>query len=114
MGQTIKLNGLEEFKKAMAMKSAAVKAGLPAAVAKAAKQAEEKAKSLVPKRTGNLQGSIHSSISGLNAEVATDERYAGFVEFGTAKHGGPQPYMRPAQTVANKTLMDEVIKLARK
>lgn len=50
-----------------------------------------------PHLTGALAGSIHAVSEGNeHASVVADIRYAAYVEYGTAKHGGPQPYLTPA------------------
>lgn len=57
---------------------------------------ENRARELAPERTGTLKASIQSSVGGLQGRVFTDLRYAPYVEFGTAQHGGPQPFLIPA------------------
>jgi len=67
------------------------------ALEKTAKRAEERAKEIVPVRTGNLQRSIHSAVDENHAiaYVGTNCSYASHVEFGTVKQR-PKPYLRPA------------------
>lgn len=116
-GQRLKIEyeGLEAFKKAMAKKSTHVKVDLPKLVKEVTKDAQSLAQELVPKRTGTLRNSIDIGFSdgGLVGVLLTQERYAGFVEFGTKKHGGAQPYMRPAQTKARQALIDECLRLVK-
>lgn len=114
MATGFKLSGLEEFKKAMAFKSTALKTELPAIVTKVAKEAQTYAKKKVPKDSHTLEGSIEITGSGLESIVETHERYSHFVEFGTARHGPEQPYMRPAQKMANGMLIKEVLKVVKK
>lgn len=114
MSQKVKISGLEEFKAAMARKSKALQAGLPDAVKEAVNAGYKTASSKAPQRTGELKGSLEKKISGLEGEVQTDLRYAHFVEFGTKAHGGPQPFIRPAQKKANKVLIKKVLETVKK
>lgn len=63
----------------------------------AAERAEDRARDLVPYRTGDLHNSIYSKPidSGLGFELGATMEYAGFVELGTSRMA-PQPYIRPA------------------
>lgn len=65
-------------------------------LAETAQQVASDAQANAPVLTGALRGSISAQGGGGNWVVVASERYAAYVEFGTAKHGGPQPYMTPA------------------
>ena len=70
---------------------------LDAIVAHYAGLIEERAKTLVPVRTGALRDSITTHLNGLVAEITGGEglTYAHLIEYGT--RGRPaQPYLRPA------------------
>jgi HK97 gp10 family phage protein len=75
--------------------------GMPGAadqvVRETAEAIEATAKAMVPVASGELQGSINAHPAGpahWQVEAGTD--HALYVEYGTAKHGGPRPYMNPA------------------
>lgn len=104
-----KISGMEEFEVAMKKKGERIKSGLPECVSKSIDHGYKVATELVPQDTGHLKGTIQKKVTGLKGEVSTNERYAAFVEFGTAKHGAAQPYMRPAQKAA-KGKMAELVK----
>ena len=66
----------------------------------------------VPVRTGNLRGSLkkESHFSGpmtAKGRVWTDEKYASFIERGTARMS-PRPFMQPAYDI-NKNLIERVL-----
>jgi HK97 gp10 family phage protein len=58
---------------------------------------EQRAKQLVPVKTGALRDSIVTHLEGLAAEIIAGEGldYAAAIEYGTATHPGTS-YMRPA------------------
>lgn len=67
------------------------------------------ARATVPIDTGELQGSIDArQISKLTWVVEAKARYARYVEFGTAEHGGPQPFLVPAAHRAEPILFDKI------
>jgi len=74
-------------------------------VAKVARQTQRNAVRFAPHLTGLLESSIEVRTHGLSAEVYTDLRYAGYVEYGTSDTC-PQPYMRPAADLAADPLAD--------
>jgi HK97 gp10 family phage protein len=78
-----------------------VGAKVAAVVRKTAHDIEATAKVLAPVDTGNLRGSISTTITGdgrfgsISAEIGPTASYGIFVETGTSRMG-PQPYMNPA------------------
>ena len=114
----VQIEGLAEMKKALTKKKVAVEK-VASAVAKAGEKAEQTAKNLVPKDSGDLRDSIqHRFASGgktiLIEALAKNKKgveYAQYVEFGTKKHGDAQPFMRPAQSLGKKVLIEECKKL---
>jgi len=65
----------------------------------------EKARRIVPVKTGKLQRSIKAK----EDSVEVTEEYAGFVEFGTEKMAA-QPYLRPAIEQFSKEDLERCIK----
>lgn len=66
-------------------------------VAATAEAIASQASAAAPRLTGTLASSIGASQVGqAHWQVSDNVRYAAYVEYGTAKHGGPQPYMTPA------------------
>lgn len=64
--------------------------------------------SIVPVRTGHLQGSItYDSPDYLISEFYTDVYYSVFVEKGTSKMRA-QPYMIPAFEIAKEKLLNDI------
>jgi len=61
---------------------------------------ERSAKNRVPVDTGNLKGSIGTTLTngGLGAEIGPTANYGEFVELGTSRMA-PQPYMGPAADI---------------
>jgi HK97 gp10 family phage protein len=101
----IKLTGFAELEAKLKRigPRAARKVGAKA-IREAAKPIIDKAKALVPVRTGKLEDSItyvatrargNQQLSGKVGFKTPASRYAHFVEYGTA-HNSPQPFMRPA------------------
>lgn len=80
-----------------------------AAVAETANDAAETARGLAPVDTGALRGSIDVTVSGLSAEVGSDIRYAGYVEYGTSDTA-PQPFMGPAADQAEPAFIEALMK----
>lgn len=80
-----------------------------AAVDKTADEIVNAAKSMAPVDTGALRDAINSSKTGqARARVSADIRYAAFVEYGTAEHGGPQPFMTPAAHQAERSFVANI------
>ena len=77
------------------------------AVGDAAEATRDAAQSFAPKLTGALADSIHVEGSGLEREVTTGVPYAIYVAFGTYKDS-PQPFMAPAASVADKSLVEAI------
>lgn len=81
--------------------AAKVEAVAPEVVSKAAHDIEATGKIFAPVDTGNLMGSISTTVDGLTAEVGPTAEYGGYVEDGTHNDDGSvrmaaQPYMGPA------------------
>ena len=56
----------------------------------------DKARQIVPVRTGYLKSTIYSKVKGnWNIEVGAYAPYGGYVEYGTSRQRA-QPYLRPA------------------
>jgi len=78
-----------------------VGAKVAVAVRKTAHSIEATAKTLAPVDTGNLRGSISTSVTGdgqsgpISAEIGPTASYGHYLETGTSR-SGPQPYMTPA------------------
>ena len=83
--------------------------GADEAVKATADEISAQASARAPKLTGALASSIGTTSSGgSQATVSADIRYAGYVEFGTAKHGGPQPYLIPAAHAEEPAFMEKI------
>jgi HK97 gp10 family phage protein len=87
--------GLEEVVAGFVAEAALAEPRASDAVQEAAEAIAADARSLAPKLTGRLAGSIEVDGSGTSAEVGPTVDYAPFVEFGTA-YMAPQPFMGPA------------------
>jgi HK97 gp10 family phage protein len=73
-----------------------IREGLAAAPHDEMSKVTERAKEIVPVRTGRLRNSIYRRKTGfLSWEVGATMFYAGFVEFGT-RYMRARPYLRPA------------------
>jgi HK97 gp10 family phage protein len=82
----------------------------------AAIRVAERARELVPVRTGHLLASIRAEIGDMEEEaspafdpieVVAETPYASFVEFGTSKMGA-QPYLAPAVEEIEPEILEEV------
>ncbi len=76
------------------------------ALSKAAQETQAAAQAAVPVRTGGLRNSIGVRGHGDEQIVEATSPYAVYVEFGTSRMG-PQPFMWPAATTAEKSLATE-------
>jgi HK97 gp10 family phage protein len=75
----------------------------------AAQQVLEKAKNLVPVRTGRLQRSLNvTRVDQCLYLVGSSLYYAGFVEYGTSRMRA-QPYLRPAWDLTEPQLLNSVV-----
>ncbi len=84
------LNNFPRIAAELPVKAEAIVAATAQAIAGAASAG-------APRLTGELAGSIQAHSVGLaHWEVTANSGHAAYVEYGTAKHGGPQPYMVPA------------------
>lgn len=101
---TMKLEGLDQLQRALARVPDQVAGHAGAAVQASAVSLADRARRLVPVRSGALRAAITSEAKGtrgavgLNAEVVGGQApflYWRFVEFGTA-HAPAQPFFRPA------------------
>jgi HK97 gp10 family phage protein len=86
---SITIPNLPRLQRGVASGPSAVDAELRSIVQTGALLIESEARSLAPRDTGRLQGSIHSRISGLTAEVGPTVAYGLFVEKGTRAHFPP-------------------------
>lgn len=115
MSYEIKLDGMNELRKALMNKANSVN---PQAVARVVKQntAEcvTKAKKTVPVRTGALQRSIVASFEsgGATGVVSAYMDYAPYVEFGT-RFMLDKPYLRPAFDAQVPTFVKDLKKLVK-
>lgn len=83
-------------------------------VATATRDLVAESQSRAPVRTGALRDSIQGSARGLRGEVSSDLEYSAYVEFGTAHHGGPQPYLNPAADQVEQSFENGVEKAVEK
>lgn len=73
---------------------------------KAGEEIAEKARSLAPVGSGELQSSIHSDLlSETSVQIAADADYAAVVEFGSTKQAA-QPFLMPP--LDRKQVMDAI------
>ena len=97
----VTVTGTRELKAKLAHLSDAIKQGaLERATMAGAMVIENRAKEIVPVRTGNLRRSIHSEIESTTANqavarVGTNVEYGPYVEFGTRRMSA-RPFLRPA------------------
>jgi hypothetical protein len=65
---------------------------------------------ITPRSPGELAASISAhQVSAGHWEVEATAEYAAYVEYGTAEHGGPQPYLVPAAHHQEPGLAAEVL-----
>ena len=75
----------------------------------------ERARELVPVKTGHLLASIHADIGGLeeaeeafdSVQVIADTEYASFVEFGTSRMEA-RPFLGPAAEQIEPEILEEI------
>ena len=80
-------------------------------IEEAGRECVERAKELVPVRTGRLRDSIGMRRIGAGKIVVEAKApYAGYVEYGT-RYMKPRPYMRPATREAYKKLRQKLAKI---
>ena len=96
---------------------AEIKQAISDALEQGGKDMEEKAKQLVPVRTGRLQASIYHQVDGLQLELGARADYAADIEFGhnvrsgwkikgpLVGHVGAQPFIRPAADEGQPNLL---------
>jgi len=92
------LEGFEATRRAFAAAPELVKVAAQDVVAKSAFAVAQRAKALVPVRTGKLKAAIVSASTGLNGRIGVADKsvfYWRFVEFGTVKQSA-HPFFRPA------------------
>lgn len=96
---TMKLDGMEALQRAITSAPEAVKVGTADAIAKTAFAIAQRAKMLVPVRTGTLKRAIVSSATPTNGRIGIEAgpavKYWHMVEHGTVKMPA-HPYFRPA------------------
>jgi len=92
------LTGFEPLQRALVTAPELVKVHASDVVAKSSFAVAQRAKSLVPVRTGRLKAAIVSASTGLNGRVGIADKaafYWRFVEFGTVRVSA-RPFFRPA------------------
>jgi HK97 gp10 family phage protein len=93
MALTFRVLGLDRFQKGLQGAAKATPVEMRAAMAEATLAVESTARSLAPRDTGRLQGSISSRITGsstsLVGEIGPSVRYGLYVERGTRPHWPP-------------------------
>jgi HK97 gp10 family phage protein len=93
MALTFRVLGLDRFQKGLQSAAKATPVEMRAAMTEATLTVESTARSLAPRDTGRLQGSISSRITGggtsLVGEIGPSVRYGLFVERGTRPHWPP-------------------------
>jgi len=92
---TCDVEGVEEFKAAIARFDSAMQRHVHRQLACWAGDVKTLAKQLVPVRTGHLRSSIYAKISEWVAEIGAEATYALFVELGTRRMRA-QPYLYPS------------------
>ena len=92
---TIDIEGVEEFKVAMANFDSGMQRHVHEQLASWAANVKALAKRIVPVRTGYLRSTIYAKIQGWVAQIGAEATYAMFVEFGT-RYMRARPYIHPA------------------
>jgi HK97 gp10 family phage protein len=101
---SVEWENLDDVQKAMAEALQSVAASSVTAVRSITRDAERRARELVPVDTGRLRRSISSDVEGKELVVGTvsaDTEYAAYVEYGTSRMHA-QPYLRPAMLEAQR------------
>jgi HK97 gp10 family phage protein len=92
---TIDIEGVEQFKAAMAKLDSGMQRHVHEQLASWAANVKALAKRIVPVRTGYLRSTIYAKIQGWVAQIGAEATYAMFVEFGT-RYMRARPYLYPA------------------
>lgn len=93
MSYNIKLQGLEEFTRALKQGNERARPAFKAAMVGTAEEAEGAIKDRTPVKTGRLRASIRHFVQNLAGWVVTDVHYGGYVEFGTSRMA-PRAYFK--------------------
>lgn len=93
MGYSVKLQGLDEFVRALRAGNERALPAFNAAMIGTIEEAEGRIKDFTPVKTGRLRSSIRHFMQKLAGWVVTDVYYGGFVEFGTSKMA-PRGYFK--------------------
>jgi len=80
---TIDIEGVEQFKAAMAKLDSGMQRHVHEQLASWAANVKALARRTVPVRTGYLRSTIYAKIQGWVAQIGAEATYAMFVEFGT-------------------------------
>jgi len=92
----LKIIGLDRIKAGLAAAPHELRVVANTVVDEEMNKVTERARAIVPVRTGYLRSTIYSERTGfLGWEVGASAFYAGFVEFGT-RYMRARPYLRPA------------------
>ena len=92
----LKITGLDRLKAGLEAAPRRLRAVANCVVIQQMSMVTERARAIVPVRTGYLRSTIYSKKIGfLGWEVGASAFYAGFVEFGT-RYMRARPYLRPA------------------
>lgn len=92
---TIDIEGVEQFKAAMAKLDSGMQRHVHEQLASWAANVKALARRIVPVRTGYLRSTIYAKIQGWVAQIGAEATYAMFVEFGT-RYMRARPYLYPA------------------
>jgi len=113
---TIDIEGVEQFKAAMAKLDSGMQRHVHEQLASWAANVKALARRTVPVRTGYLRSTIYAKIQGWVAQIGAEATYAMFVEFGT-RYMRARPYLAPAiqQYLPQlETIISEAIEHARR
>ncbi len=113
---TIDIEGVEQFKAAMAKLDSGMQKHVHEQLASWAANVKALARRTVPVRTGYLRSTIYAKIQGWVAQIGAEATYAMFVEFGT-RYMRARPYLHPAiqQYLPQlETIISEAIEHARR
>jgi HK97 gp10 family phage protein len=92
---SIDIEGVEQFKGAMAKLDSGMQRHIHRQLARWAADVKASARRIVPVRTGYLRSTIYAKIKGWVAQIGAEATYAMFVEFGT-RYMRARPYLYPA------------------
>lgn len=93
MSYSVRLEGLEEFKRALKAGNERALPAFKAAMVGTVQEAEGAIKDCTPVKTGRLRASIRHFVQNLAGWVVTDVHYGGYVEFGTSRMA-PRAYVK--------------------